>query len=113
MGDSIATLADFIASPEQGVLDVQGTPVTLSRLETINSDAAMFFGYVRGIPSIDLLGPLTPIVLVVFFSFALSWFTGAIKFALPLVGAVIGLIRRLIEFIITIYHVIRSLIPFI
>lgn len=110
--DNIATLDDFAQSPEQEVEDVAGNPLSLAQLQDINTDASMVFGYIRGIPSIDLFGPLTPVVSVLLFSFALSLFAGTIKFFLPIAGVVLGLVMRIVRFILDVLRTIGSYIPF-
>ncbi len=74
VSDSVATLDAFMGSPQQQVMDAEGTEVNLSSIASMNTSAATFFGYVRGLPTTDILGPLTPLVAVVLFSFAVSRF---------------------------------------
>jgi len=112
VSDSVATLDAFMGSPQQQVMDAEGTEVNLSSIASMNTSAATFFGYVRGLPTTDILGPLTPLVAVVLFSFAVSWFLAAIRFALPLIGAVIGLILRVVRFILDVLRTLGSYIPF-
>lgn len=78
------------------------TPVYIDNDENAPNFAAntlMFFGYVRGVQQLTF-GPFTPLISFFFFAFFFYVGVNAFFILLPVITAVVGLIRRLVSFIL-------------
>lgn len=112
--DVFATLDMVISGDEPLVMDGEATPgaLTRERIEDSVDDAETVFGYIRALNTMSF-GPFTPLVGLVLLSFALSFFLAAIKFFIPLIGAIVGIFKTIVSFILDFLGFLRSLIPFI
>jgi hypothetical protein len=103
ISNAVATLNGVInATPIS--MDVDGTPVSLSAsIGTLGGSATDFFSVVKAITSISF-GPFSPIVSLFLLGFTIVFLIKATVFVIPVVAAVVGIIRK-------IYHAIMELIP--
>lgn len=100
----VATINAMLAGTDIPIYDVNGTPVSMSPVEDLVDDSGTVFGYVKGISEISF-GPLTPLVGFSFISLFAYLALNVSDYLAPFIFALIGLIRKIIQFIL-------DLIPF-
>lgn len=98
ISDDIATLGAYQPTP-QSIISLNGTPVALDdEVDRLTQDAAMIFGYVRGLSDLNL-GKLTPLMLFLTTAFTLVAFVKAWIVLFPVFAAVVGFFRRILSLI--------------
>lgn len=100
IGDSMATLNAAVDSTAEVVYDLNGTPVDTSEtFGELAANAGQFFGYARSLPEANM-GALTPLVAFLVFTFIVIVAIKAITYLLPILTAVWGFIRKIIEVVL-------------
>ncbi len=99
LAGGIATLNAMIGSTDIPITNFSGTPVALSSLNDIAANTGTAFGYIRGLAEVNF-GPLTPLVIFGFTSLFVFFFVNVAGFLIPLIAAVFGVIRKIIELIL-------------
>jgi len=95
--DGLATLQAQAAATDFPFLNEYGTPISLSdQLMTAAPQMNAVFSYAKGLNS-GFLGPFSPILDAVLFFVLIVFLITALTFAIPLIGMLVGLARKLWE----------------
>lgn len=97
ISDRFATLQAMAEATDEPVL-VDGTPVSSTdQLSEMAEDSTTFFSYARALASVDLGTGFSPIWAFGFLTFAIVLGVTIITYILPLLAALFGLIRKVIQ----------------
>lgn len=100
ISDQVATLGAVMAQTPYIVQDFEGTPVdTSEQLDTMTDNAELFFGYARSIGS-TTVGKLSPLLSLILVAIVTIVGVKATTYLLPFIGAVFGIIQRVINLIL-------------
>lgn len=98
--DQVATLNAIMDETPITVLDINGTPVdNATAFAEVGGNAGQFFGYARTI-SQSSMGSFTPILNFLFLLLATVLSVKFFDFLLPVVMAVVGIVRKIIQVIL-------------
>jgi hypothetical protein len=98
IADKMATLSAVIEATPELVLNASGTPVALEDA-ALDSGAETLFAYAKGLGSINL-GSISPVVTFSVTAAMLIIATKLITFILPVLVALFGIIRKIIQLIL-------------
>jgi hypothetical protein len=97
--DSLATLEAVLNVTQTPVYNASGTPVSVSDFSELESNSAVFWGYAKGLTSTSF-GAITPLISFGVLTFLTVLAVKISAFALPLVMALIGVVRKIIQLIL-------------
>jgi hypothetical protein len=96
-GDNIATIQALFDATDIPVLNAEGTPAGLD--DTIAVEGSLFFSYAKGFTA-NSFGVFAPMVNFIIFSFLFAIVFAITRLALPVAAALVGAIRKIIQFIL-------------
>lgn len=100
MNDAMGTLQAYANGTAYPIVDLQGTPYnSANELATLTANTSTAFGYARGLADISF-GPLTPLVTFTFTAIFTFLFFNTFKFLFPMIIAVFGVIRKIVQLIL-------------
>jgi len=95
----IATVNSLVAATNVSINDLSGTPVGMSNVTDLTANTSTVFSYARGLADVNM-GPITPLIVFIFTAFVIFLFVRLLLMLLPLLGAMSGIIRKLVELIL-------------
>jgi hypothetical protein len=99
LNNSVSTLDAMVNATDIPISDLNGTPVNTTTVTDLADNTASIFGYARGLSEINF-GALTPLITFLFTAFLIFLFVKAVLFLLPVFAALLGFIRKIVEFIL-------------
>lgn len=100
IGDRVQTIEAMIEATDVPIYNAYGTPVSLDEPDSlINEESTLFFSYVKGMNT-NTFGILSPIVNLLVFILVTSFLWQAAQIAFPLVVMLVGIIRKIVQFIL-------------
>lgn len=95
--DNVATLQAQFEATDIPITNELGTPIALD--ETIAENGSIFFSYARGFTA-NSFGVFAPLIDFIIFAFLLTLVYAVLQFTLPVLTAIFGAFRRLIQFLL-------------
>ena len=95
--NNVATLQAVFEATEIPITNELGTPIALDA--TIAENGSIFFSYARGFTA-NSFGVFAPLIDFIIFAFLLTLFYAVLQFALPVLTALFGAFRKLIQFLL-------------
>lgn len=103
LNNQVATLNAVIAATPVSVSNLDGSftnpDMQATRQAEMGQNSGTFFGYVRGLADSNF-GVMTPVFFFVLFSFVLTFFTKISSIFLPILVAVFGFVRKIVQLVL-------------
>lgn len=103
LNNQVATLNAVIAATPVSVSNLDGSFTNPNMQATqqaeMGQNSGTFFGYVRGLADSNF-GVMTPVFFFVLFSFVLTFFTKSSSIFLPILVAVFGFVRKIVQLVL-------------
>jgi len=98
--EPLATIQGILDGTDEPIIGGGGAEFTFETIGTeLDANVTLFFGYVRGVTGASF-GVLTPMINFIFLVLVTVFFVAGLKLTLPVLGAVIGFLRKLIQLIL-------------
>lgn len=96
----VSTVGSVLDSTAVPIYNAEGTAIGQGDLPDLATNSELFFSYAKGLSFSNVLGVFTPLVGVVLFYFSINFFIAALKYMLPLIVIIVGIVRKIVNVIL-------------